>query len=129
MSQIAIDLPNAARFLPMFSNFAANGAGTSIDLQQYKGDVVFVAAISQSAGAANLDGLYLQDSADNSSWSNVTNGTFNAVTNAGNGSNVGVQAKLRTVRGLQRYVRGQLNVSGANPIVGAVFAIAQPERV
>lgn len=133
MSQLIADLDNAANFLPMQVAGNANGNGTIIDLQTYKGPVTFVRAVghvTSGLGAAHLNAAYLKDSADNTTFTNVTSGAFAAVVNAANASNVGLDVLTFDVRALKRYVMAPVEVSGTNANIPlSIFAIAQREHI
>ena len=111
----------------------ANSNGSVLDLQPYKGVVTFGLAVGQittGLGAANIDLATIQDSADNTTFANVTGGAFTAVINAANASNVGLQVKSFSTRTVRRYARVQLNVSGTNAnLPVTAFAVGQLERV
>jgi hypothetical protein len=131
--QILTNIGAAATLLSMQSAGNANGNGTIIDLQTYKGAVTFVKSVGQitsGLGPAHLNAAYLKDSADNTTFTNVTGGNFAAVVNAANASNVGQEVKTFETRALQRYVMFPIEVSGTNANVPLTcFAIAQKERV
>lgn len=133
MSQLITDMDNSATFISMQVAGNANGNGTTIDLQTYKGPVTFVRAVGQitsGLGAAHLNFAYLKDSADNTTFTNVSGGAFAAVVNAANVSNVGLDILTIDSRALKRYVMAPIEVSGTNANVPlSIFAIAQKERV
>lgn len=133
MSQLISDLSNASNALSMQVAGNANTNGTIIDLMAYKGPVTFVLSVGQitsGLGAAHVNAAYLRDSADNTTFANVSGGAFTAVVNAANVSNVGVQRKTFDVRGLNRYVMCPVEVSGTNANVPlTVFAIAQRQTI
>ena len=111
----------------------ANSNGSVLDLQPYKGAVTFGLAVGQitsGLGVANIDLATIQDSADNTTFANVTGGAFTAVINAANASNVGMQVKSFSTRTVRRYARVQLNVSGTNAnLPVTTFVVGQLERV
>lgn len=109
----------------------ANGNGSVLDLQTYKGPVTFVCAVGQSThGVGTLNVANIEDSADNSTFTAVTGGAFTAVVNTANASNVGIQTKTFDVRDLDRYVRVPIQVSGTNANIPiSIHAIGQKERV
>ena len=111
----------------------ANSNGSVLDLQPYKGVVTFGLAVGQitsGLGVANIDLATIQDSADNTTFANVTGGAFTAVINAANASNVGMQVKSFSTRAVRRYARVQLNVSGTNAnLPVTTFVVGQLERV
>lgn len=131
MSQTAIDLTNASTFTVLQQAGNANGNGAVLDLQTYKGPVTFVCAVGQSTvGVGTLNAAYIQDSTDNSTFTNVTGGSFTAVVNTANASNVGIQTKTISGRSLNRYVRCPIELSGTNANIPlSIHVIGQKERV
>jgi len=111
----------------------ANTNGSSLDLKDYKGPVTFVLTVGQSThGVGNIDVANIQTfTADTAgSYADVSGGNFTAVINSANASNVSVQSKTFDVRGLSRWVRVPLVISGTNANVPvSVVAIGQKERV
>jgi len=125
------DLTNAGTWSVLQQAGNANGNGTVLDLQTYKGPVTFVCAVGQSThGVGTLNTANIEDSADNSTFNAVTGGAFTAVVNSANASNVGIQTKTFDVRALRRYVRCPITLSGTNANIPlAIHAIGQKERV
>ncbi len=125
------DLTNAGTWSVLQQAGNANGNGTVLDLQTYKGPVTFVCAVGQSThGVGTLNTANIEDSADNSTFNAVTGGAFTAVVNSANASKVGIQTKTFDVRALRRYVRVPITLSGTNATIPlAIHAIGQKERV
>ena len=83
----------------------ANGSG--VDLQGYEGSAAFVLS-SEAMGSSVTLAVKLQESADNSSWSDVTDGAF--TTTAAN--TAAFEQIALNVSDLKRYVRTNSTVSG-----------------
>lgn len=111
----------------------ANGNGTVLDLQTYKGPVTILLAVGQSTvGVGTIDTANIQHSANNTAaeFADVSGGAFTAVVNSANASNVGIQAKSFDTRGLLRYLRVPLVISGTNANVPVqVLAIGQKQTI
>ncbi len=127
-------LPNlnaAATYTVLQQAGNANGNGTVLDLQAYKGPVTFVCAVGQSThGTGTLNVANVEHSTDNSNFAAVTGGNFAPVVDTSNASNVGIQTRTFDVRELNRYVRCPIQVSGTNANIPiAIHAIGQKERV
>ena len=98
----------------------ANGSG--VDLQGYEGDAAFVLS-SEAMGASVTLAVKLQESADNSSWSDVTDGAF--TTTAAN--TAAFEQIALTVSDLKRYVRTNSTVAGGTG-AGAVNVTAYASK-
>lgn len=127
-------LPNlnaAATFTVLQQAGNANGNGSVLDLQTYKGPVTFVCAVGQSTvGVGTLNVANIEHSSDNTTFTAVTGGNFAAVVNTANASNAGIQTRSFDVRDLNRYVRVPIQVSGTNANIPlSIHAIGQKERV
>jgi len=134
MSQLAIDLQNAATFTSLqAAGGNANSNGITLDLLLYKGPVTFVLTTAQSTvGVGTLNTANIQTATANTDtlFADVTGGAFTAVVNTANASNVGVQVKTIDVRALSRWVRVPTTVSGTNANIPlSIVVIGQKERV
>jgi hypothetical protein len=129
MSKLLPNIQAAATGTRLISAGNAN-TGAYFDAQGYKGPLTFVRAVGQitsGLGAAHLNVANVQVSSDNTTWSNA--GSFTAVVNAANASNVGTQFRTFDVR-QGRYWLTNIEVSGTNANVPVVIdVIGQKERV
>ena len=98
----------------------ANGSG--VDLQGYEGSAAFVLS-SEAMGASVTLAVKLQESADNSSWSDVTDGAF--TTTAAN--TAAFEQIALNVSDLKRYVRTASTVAGGTG-TGAVNVTAYASK-
>tara|TARA_Y100001973_G_scaffold36548_1_gene54963 strand:- start:301 stop:681 length:381 start_codon:yes stop_codon:yes gene_type:complete len=98
----------------------ANGSG--VDLQGYEGSAAFVLS-SEAMGASVTLAVKLQESADNSSWSDVTDGGF--TTTAAN--TAAFEQIALNVSDLKRYVRTNSTVAGGTG-TGAVNVTAYASK-
>lgn len=87
----------------------ADGNGTGVDLKEYEGDVAFVMDAGAGSGDMTLD-CKIQDSADNSSFADVTGGAFTQVT-----TSASVQKIVLKSDEIRRYVRAVKDVGGTSP--------------
>jgi len=97
---------------------AATRTGTAIDLQEYES-----ATVELSVGAWT-DGTHtpkLQDSPDNSTWTDVAAGNLLGTFSAIAGTNAQNAVQLVGYIGAQRYIRPVITVSGAT--TGALTAV------
>jgi len=98
----------------------ANGSG--VDLQGYEGSAAFVLS-SEAMGASVTLAVKLQESANNSDWSDVTNGAF--TTTAAN--TAAFEQIALNVSDLKRYVRTNSTVAGGTG-TGAVNVTAYASK-
>jgi len=98
----------------------ANGSG--VDLQGYEGSAAFV--LSAEAGSSGVTyAVHIEESADNSSWSDVSSGAF-TTTDANTAS---FQQINLNVSELKRYVRAASTVAGGTG-TGAVNVTAYASK-
>ena len=97
--------------------------GSGIDLKGYESTVAFVQDVGAVSGTSpTLDGK-IQDSADNSSFSDVTGYTFTQVTSSTNTQVLNVDPRY-----VRRYVRYVGTIAGTTPSFGlAVMAIGKKQ--
>jgi hypothetical protein len=98
----------------------ANGSG--VDLQGYEGSAAFVLS-SEAMGASVTLAVKLQESANNSDWSDVTDGGF--TTTAAN--TAAFEQIALNVSDLKRYVRTASTVAGGTG-TGAVNVTAYASK-
>jgi hypothetical protein len=88
----------------------ADGNGTGIDLQSLAGEICVLADVSAPvAGTTPTLDLKIQESADNSSFSDVTGGAFAQVTSAAS-----VQKLSLNKDELKRYIRIVKDIGGTS---------------
>ena len=98
----------------------ANGSG--VDLQGYEGSAAFVLS-SEAMGASVTLAVHLEESANDSDWSDVTNGAF--TTTAAN--TAAFEQIALNVSDLKRYVRTASTVAGGTG-TGAVNVTAYASK-
>ena len=99
---------------------SANGSG--VDLQGYESSAAFVLS-SEAMGASVTLAVHLEESANNSDWSDVTNGAF--TTTAAN--TAAFEQIALNVSDLKRYVRTASTVAGGTG-TGAVNVTAYASK-
>ena len=87
--------------------------GTGVDLLDYEGPIKIL--LDSGAGTGNADNTLdckIQDSADNSSFADVSGATFTQVDDTAGGSR---QAMSLNTNSLKRYIRLVMDVEGTTP--------------
>ena len=110
---------------PGAAKTATYNSANSIDLRGYAGEYIVIQEVGAVSGTTpTLDGK-IQDSADNSSFADVTGYTFTQVTAAN--SNQQLNVDTRKVR---RYIRYVATIGGTTPsFTMAVIGIGQKATV
>jgi hypothetical protein len=98
--------------VPM-SDITAGANGTGVDLQDFVGEAAFFIAAKNVAGTNPTLDVKLQDSADNSSFDDVTGLAFTQVTAANTKASVFHRLNVN-VDGLRRYVRAVTAIGGTS---------------
>lgn len=101
---------------------ASSGNGSGVDLQGYEGSAAFVLS-SEAMGSSVTLAVHLEESANNSDWSDVSSGAF--TTTAANTAAF-EQIELN-VSDLKRYVRAAATVAGGTG-TGAVNVTAYASK-
>ena len=99
-----------ALMAPAVRTASANGPG--VDVTDYEGVGLILVASSAEASTGTCD-VTIQDSPDNSTWSNVTllDGAFGQITNAGTFE----QVRRIDVQGGNKFIRAVQTVGGGSP--------------
>ena len=103
---------NQGMLLPMQS-VTATGNGTGVDVQAYVGQVAVVLAAKCTAGTNPTLDVKLQDSADNSTFADITGATFTQVTNADTSAAVSEKITIN-INSAARYVRAVATIGGTS---------------
>lgn len=107
--QTVMDILNLLNLFPTAAR-TATANGTGVDLQQYSGDVAVVLDSAAGTGTTPTLDVKLQDSADNSSFADITGATFTQVTGTASQQKIVVNKD-----GAQRYVRAVATIAGTTP--------------
>lgn len=89
----------------------ATANGTGVDIRDYEGKLTAILTSSAGGGTTPTLAVKLQDSADNSSFADVSGATFTGLTDAADATEaIAVEANA-----LRRYVRAVITIGGTNP--------------
>lgn len=96
----------------------ANGSG--VDLKDYDGKLKVILATSLGGGTTPTLDVKLQDSADNSTFADISGATFTQVTDSADATEaIGLEVTPR-----DRYIRAVVTISGTSPTFDcAVIAV------
>ena len=99
----------------------ANGAGA--DLQGYQGVLKIVLDSGAGGGTTPTLDVKIQDSADDSSFTDVMGKTFVQITTIASLQSLGIDT-----RAVRRYIRAVIAITGTSPTFGlAVIAVGQKQ--
>ena len=98
----------------------ANGSG--VDLQGYEGDAAFIFS-AEAGGSGVTYAMKIQESADNSSWSDATGGGFTTTS----ANTAAFEQIALNISDLKRYVRAASTVAGGTG-TGAVNVTAYASK-
>ncbi len=115
-----IDLDNelTAISLIVAKDHASTVTGTGVDISGYVGKLKII--MDAEAGTGTLD-VKFQDSADDSTYADITGATFAQVTSAAKYLTIAVDT-----RGINKYIRG-VGTIATGPFTFAVSAIGQKQ--
>ena len=101
---------------------ASTGNGSGVDLQGYEGDAAFIFS-AEAGGSGVTYAMKIQESADNSSWSDVTDGGFTTTS----ANTAAFEQIALNVSDLKRYVRAASTVAGGTG-TGALTVVAYASK-
>ena len=96
---------------------AADSNETGVDLQDYEGDITLILD-AEAGGSGVTYAVKVQDSADNSSWADVTDAAFTTTT----ANTALVESLVVNTDEIRRYARVAIDVTGSSP-AGAVSVV------
>ena len=103
--------------------YTASIDGVGIDLQGYQGVLKIVLDSGAGGGTTPTLDVKIQDSTDNSSFTDVVGKTFAQVTTIASLQSLGIDT-----RAVRRYIRAVLTIAGTSPTFGlAVVVIGQKQ--
>ena len=119
-----IDLQNELTELSLAAGrYTTTVNGTGIDLQGYQGKVKAMLNFGAGGGTTPTLDVKIQDSADNSTFADVSGLTFTQVVDAAS-----LQSMAIDTRSVRRYVRVVLTISGSSPTFdGSVTTVGQKQ--
>lgn len=118
------DLLQTLNLIPI-ATVTSDGNGTGVDLQEYEGEIAVIASVSAGTGDHTMD-LKIQDSADNSTFADVTGGAFTQVTTVASQQKISLNSDE-----LKRYIRVVKDIGGTSTptfLVGVVGAAIKKVR-
>lgn len=89
----------------------ATGNGTGVDVKDYVGKAKVVLISSAGGGTSPTLDVKLQDSPDNSAWTDISGAAFTQVTDAADST----EAISLDLNNANRYIRAVKTVSGTSP--------------
>ena len=104
--------------------YVASGNGAGIDLQGYQGVLKIVLDSGAGGGTTPTLDVKIQDSADNSSFTDVVNKAFAQV-----GASASLQSLGIDTRGVKRYIRAALTITGTSPTFGLAVVVAGQKQI
>lgn len=104
------DRTSLASFFPSLAR-TASANGTGVDVTAYDGEAVFVLDSALGTGTSPTLDVKLQDSPDNSIWTDIPGATFAQVTDA-----AAAQEKIKAnITGASKWVRAVATIGGTTP--------------
>jgi len=107
---MSINRANVIQLIPA-QNATSTVTGTGVDVHSYTGTVQVVLASSVFGGTTPTCNVKLQDSPDNSAWSDISGATFTEVTDA---SDLTEMIALK-VNDQAKYIRAVATLAGTSP--------------
>lgn len=115
--------PNAFLQLVVPDNYSASGEGSGVDVRTYHGRAA--AILNQKAGTGTTPTLNvkLQESADDSTYTDISGATFTQATSAN-----GTEAIEVDLDGVSRYVRAKYVLAGTTPAFDLGVTLVAPKQ-
>ena len=102
----------AALSLSPADSVTATENGTGVDLQNYIVSLAILLDCEAGSGSSPTLDIKIQDSADNSTWADVSGATFTQVTD----SALAFETISLDVRSVDRYIRTVATLAGSSPV-------------
>ena len=96
------------------NSYNASTNGTGVDILDYTGNMMVILDATKISGTDPTLDVKIQESADNSTWSDISGAEFTQVTTAS------LEKITLNADGLKRYIRAVATLGGTSP----VFAIS-----
>lgn len=107
--------------LQPMADITSTTTGTGVNVQEYVGEAVFLVAAKNVAGTNPTLDVKLQESDDDSTYTDVTGGAFTQVTEAG--TKAAKQYKLNiNIDGAKKYIRTVATIGGTSSPQFLVYA-------
>ena len=99
--------------LLLMQSVTATGNGTGVDLLGYEGEIAVILSAKNTAGVTPTLDVKLQDSADNSTFTDISGAAFTQVTDAGTSAAVSEKIVIKSDQ-VKRYVRAVKTIGGTS---------------
>ena len=106
---------------------SASANGTGFDLQgsnDAEGEAIVILDSEAGSGTSPTLDVKLQDSADNSSWSDISGKTFTQVTDGG----AGFEKISINTNDVRRYVRAVATLGGTSPVFVCAVSLVYSKK-
>ena len=104
--------------------YTVSGESAGIDLQGYQGTLKVILNSGVGGGTTPTLDVKIQDSTDNSSFTDVVGKTFAQVTTIASLQSLGIDT-----RAVRRYIRAVLTIAGTSPTFGLAVAVAGQKQI
>ena len=101
--------------------YTADATGAGADLQGYQGVLKIVLDSGVGTGTLNVK---IQDSADNSTFADVSGKAFTQVTDSAS-----IQSLAIDTRAVKRYIRAALTITGTGATFGLAVVVAGQKQI
>ncbi len=114
---------DAVLFAPAARTASANGTG--VDVTDYEGVATVLLTSAAGTGTTPTLDVKLQDSPDNSTWTDIPGATFTQVTNAA----ASEQVKAVDVQAANKFIRAVATIAGTTPSFTCAVAFLGIKKV
>ena len=104
--------------------YTADASGAGADLQGYQGVLKIILDSGAGGGTTPTLDVKIQDSTDNSSFTDVVGKTFAQVTTIASLQSLGIDT-----RAVRRYIRAVLTIAGTTPTFGLAVVVAGQKQI
>ena len=105
--------------------YTADASGAGADLQGYQGVLKIVLDSGAGGGTTPTLDVKIQDSADNSTFADVSGKVFTQVT----GASASIQSLAIDTRAVRRYIRAVIAITGTSPTFGLAVAVVGQKQI
>jgi hypothetical protein len=102
----------------------ATGNGTGVDMRDYEGQALVVLSFGAGGGTTPTLDVKLQDSPDDSTYTDITGKAFTQVTGTAS-----LQTMAIDLNGANRYIRAVRTISGTSPTFDGAVTIAGRKKI
>jgi|TARA_Y100000310_G_scaffold84340_1_gene81165 hypothetical protein len=102
----------------------STATGTGLDISSYEGKIKVTLICGTVGGTSPTNACKIQDSADDSTYADVTGATFTTVTASNSNESIAVDT-----RGVNKYIRSVQTIGGTSPTFDSVVVTAGIKKV